>query len=102
MCFAGLWDPSHGENHFTIISAPANTVVARVIDRMPVILPPESWQTWLDPKSTREDLKPLLVTYPAEDMEAWRVTPKVNARGTESAEFMEPLAEYQRDLGLFG
>ena len=52
--FAGLWtgwrDPESGEwlRTCTIITTTANELVAPVHDRMPVILPRESEDAWLD------------------------------------------------------
>ena len=50
--FAGLWErwkPASGDpvETFTIITTDANDAVARIHDRMPVILPKESEDTWL-------------------------------------------------------
>ncbi|MBB5038279.1 SOS response-associated peptidase [Prosthecobacter dejongeii] len=65
MVIAGIYDswyegrdtPSHG---FTMLSAPATPAVQPYNDRMPLILPEEAWQTWLDPISTLEQLAPLM------------------------------------------
>lgn len=50
--FAGLWErwkPSEGEpvETFTIVTTDANEQVARIHDRMPVILPMDALDTWL-------------------------------------------------------
>ena len=55
LALAGLWsswkDPESGERlrTCTIITGEPNSLVARLHDRMPVILGSESWDTWLDP-----------------------------------------------------
>lgn len=54
MGFAGLWEERSDAENFTIVSAPANVVVARVIDRMPVILPQTLWRPWLNPEKTMQ------------------------------------------------
>jgi len=51
---AGLWDhwqdPNGSElETCTIIVTEANSVITPIHDRMPVVLPPEAWRTWLDP-----------------------------------------------------
>lgn len=62
--FAGLWsdwcDPSNGEQivSYTIITTVPNPLVARVHDRMPVILPRDAEMSWLD-KPDKRLLKPL-------------------------------------------
>ncbi|HET6264165.1 MAG TPA: SOS response-associated peptidase, partial [Usitatibacter sp.] len=50
--FAGLWErwkPRDGESveTFTIVTTDANEAVARIHDRMPVILPPDAVEAWL-------------------------------------------------------
>jgi putative SOS response-associated peptidase YedK len=55
LALAGLWsgwrDPSTGEvrRTFTIVTTAADDRLADLHDRMPVIVPPESWAAWLDP-----------------------------------------------------
>ena len=44
-------------------------------DRMPVILPPEDWAAWLDPKPREdESLLSLLKPSNTEQMQAWPVS----------------------------
>ena len=52
---AGLWEVWKGPDgdqeplrSCTIITTDPNPVMATIHDRMPVILPPEAWDTWLD------------------------------------------------------
>ena len=101
MCFAALWESTPGADNFTIVSAPANRVVARVIDRMPVILPQEQWRAWMDEKADPETLLPLLRPFPEELMEAYPVTKMVNQKGFNGPECEVPIALEQPDLGLF-
>ncbi|MCD8141368.1 MAG: SOS response-associated peptidase [Planctomycetaceae bacterium] len=53
LAFAGLWELWRGgdENFvsFTILTTAADATVARIHDRMPVILPSDRWEAWLDP-----------------------------------------------------
>jgi len=51
MVMAALWEESSDAENFAIMSCEPNTVVRRVIDRMPVILPSGAWQPWLDSQS---------------------------------------------------
>ncbi|MDB6118394.1 MAG: hypothetical protein JWO08_2175 [Verrucomicrobiaceae bacterium] len=101
MAFAGLWESRADADNFTIVSAPANSVVARVIDRMPVILPQELWRPWLQADSKAEDLQPMLVPFPSDRMEAYPVTRKVNQKGFDGPECILPIVPEQGDLGLF-
>ena len=63
--FAGLWErwkPADGEpvETFTIITTEANEQVAKIHDRMPVILPMDAIDTWLTapPDEARKLLQP--------------------------------------------
>lgn len=101
MCFAGLWESRPDAAHnFTIVSAPANKVLARVIDRMPVILPEAAWKPWLDRATPAEALKAMLAPFPDDLMEAWPVTRQLNKRGFESPECIEPIVVAQGELKL--
>lgn len=75
LSFAGLWAswrPTKGSDEgrivsCTIITTEANEALRPIHDRMPVVLPPESWGEWLDPANDDvEALHSLLVPAPAE------------------------------------
>ncbi len=95
--FAGLWeswDAPEGEEirTCTIITTEANELLKPIHDRMPVILSRESEAIWLDP--TIEDpemLLPLLMPYPAEEMDVFPVSTKVNSPANDSTDCIEPL-----------
>lgn len=101
MGFAGLWEQRPDEENFTIVSAPANSVVARVIDRMPVILPEALWVPWLDTNASEDELQAMLTPFPSELMGAYPVTRKVNQKGFDGPECIVPIVPDQGDLGLF-
>lgn len=96
--FAGLWevwhDPDGGEwRTFTILTTSANSFMETMHDRMPVILPPESYAQWLDPKELPADvLKPLLKQYDPQAMKAHEVSKLVNRPGMDMPECIVPLA----------
>lgn len=82
--FAGLWeewqDPegSPVENGDLITTSP-NELLLQVHNRMPAILPRFDYALWLDPGvSDREQLFPLLRSYPAQGLEAVPVGAIVN------------------------
>jgi putative SOS response-associated peptidase YedK len=83
MAMAGLWESWRspaGERlrSFAIVTTAANTLLAPVHDRMPVILGPENWPLWLDEAPADPDrLKALLIPYPADDMVIWPVDRRV-------------------------
>ena len=95
--FAGLWDvwrPRGGDPiaSCTIITTAPNELVATLHDRMPVILPPEAYDTWLAPAPlSPEKLMPLLVPYPAEALQAYAVSSLVNSANNEEPGCITPL-----------
>jgi putative SOS response-associated peptidase YedK len=97
--FAGLysqWTSPEGAKicSCAIITTEANDLVASIHDRMPVILPEEKVDIWLDPGCHNEEvLKDLLVPYPSEGMEMYRVSRRVNSPGFDSAENITPSEE---------
>jgi putative SOS response-associated peptidase YedK len=65
LAFAGLWErwePPDAEpvESATIITTDANQTLAEVHDRMPVILSPPEFTTWLDAETPREQIELLL------------------------------------------
>ena len=95
--FAGLWDEWHAPDgsplhSCTIITTTPNRVAAPIHDRMPVILRPEDEDFWLDSAITDpRDLLSLLIPCPAEDMEAYPVSRRVNVPVTDDAELTAPV-----------
>jgi putative SOS response-associated peptidase YedK len=99
--FAGLWESWEGEDgrgnkrtihSTTIITTEANELVGGIHHRMPVILPPESYETWLDTSiQAPEELMPLLVPYPSDAMQAYPVSTRVNRPANDDAECLEPV-----------
>ena len=80
---AGLWErwEKHGEpvESCTILTTDANELMQPIHARMPVILPPEQYGLWLDPRCQDTDkLARLLRPYPSKDMLAYRVGTLVN------------------------
>jgi len=82
--FAGLWEywqSPHGDEILscTIITTQPNQFMADIHNRMPVILPRQAYEQWLDPaEQPPERLQPLLKPYPAEEMTAYPVSRTVN------------------------
>jgi len=70
--FAGLWEEWKGGGEgerlrsTTIVTTTPNEAMARIHDRMPVILPATAWDAWLDPENDDiETLGKLLVPAPS-------------------------------------
>jgi putative SOS response-associated peptidase YedK len=94
--FAGLWeswDKGDGIRSCTIITTDANDLVGEVHNRMPVILHPEDHEMWLDPDfDEREPLTSLLKPFPAEAMETYMVSRRVNKPSNNEPGVVEPAA----------
>ncbi len=97
--FAGLWEEwksPEGEEikSCTILTTQANELLQPLHDRMPVILPQEDYDVWLDPEvQTPELLQPLLHPYPCEAMSSYPVSTIVNSPKHNSPECIAPLRE---------
>ena len=96
--FAGLWETWNAPDgsvvkSTTIITTEPNDLVARVHNRMPVILPASAHELWLDPQERDPaELDELLKPFPAEDMMAYPIATLVNSPGNDVPEVIEPLA----------
>jgi putative SOS response-associated peptidase YedK len=80
---AGLWErwEKGGEpvESCTILTTDANELMQPVHERMPVIIPPDQYGLWLDPRcQDTAKLAALLRPYASQDMLAYRVSTLVN------------------------
>ena len=80
--FAAIWDEWQGDGKLiascAIITTTANELLAPIHDRMPVILRPESQDSWLDGDSEPLTLRNLLAPFPASEMKSHAVSYDVN------------------------
>jgi putative SOS response-associated peptidase YedK len=94
--FAGLWEIwQNGEEvrSCAIITTDANDLMAEIHHRMPVILQPEDYKMWLDSDFDEKDpLTSLLKPYPADAMEAYPVSRRVNKPSNNEPRVVEPAA----------
>jgi putative SOS response-associated peptidase YedK len=98
VAFAGLWEAwigPNGEEQETaaIITTDASPAIAHIHDRMPVIVPPEAFDFWLDPNVDAEMAS--AVIQPAQDgtIEHYPVSRAVNRTANDLAQLVEPLRE---------
>jgi len=102
MALAGLWDrwqPSASAAGAetqrpplytcVIVTCVANALVARLHDRMPVILDAAARERWLDPACANPGA--LLVPCPADELEAWPVSRRVNSPRNDGPELLAPV-----------
>lgn len=94
--FAGLWDHWEADGHTpidscTIITCDANSLVAVIHDRMPVILPPKAYDAWLDPGTRSTDRAALLRPWPDTLTEMWPVGMAVNSPRNNDESLIRPV-----------
>lgn len=97
IAFAGLYeswqDPEGGViDTVTILTCQANRTVAALHDRMPVVLEPEQFETWLDVEGVTAE-EALAILGPAVDdlFEAVEMHPKINDSRKDEPGIQEPL-----------
>jgi putative SOS response-associated peptidase YedK len=75
-----------------ILTTAANQIVAQVHDRMPVILPTQNWDAWLDPGLRDvEELRSTLVPAAPRAVALHPVSDAVNSLRNNSAELVVPV-----------
>ena len=94
---AALWERWHDPvadaalETFTLITTEPNAVVARIHDRMPVILAPDDYAAWLDISAPLDHVEALLAPYHAQPMRAVAVSTRVNSPRVDGPECVTPI-----------
>lgn len=107
LAFAGLWNPAPpqpgtDDGACVILTTDANALVAAVHDRMPVIVPPESYEAWLSgPAAGEGSIASLLRPFPEAGLEAVAVSTAVNSAASEGPQCLAPPPEIPRQGHLF-
>jgi putative SOS response-associated peptidase YedK len=106
--FAGIWDEyedTEGNQFhtFSVITVQANSIVASVQERMPVILDPKEEAVWLNKDSTEADLLGLLKPLEAEYLNHYPVSPRIsdNTADVPSLIIPTPPSDQFGNLTLF-
>jgi putative SOS response-associated peptidase YedK len=96
--FAGLWEYNRDLDitSCTIIVTAANALVAPIHDRMPVILSPDDYATWLSLQTSLADAKALLQPY-AGPMAAYPVSRAVGSPRHDDPRLIEPVEDDDRE-----
>jgi len=77
---------------YTIITTAPNDLLAPIHNRMPVILRQEDEIRWLSHDAlTTEEMHRILAPYPAEGMEAYPVSERVNSTVADDRQVIEPV-----------
>jgi putative SOS response-associated peptidase YedK len=83
LALAGIWEPAaesepDSPGACVILTTDPNALVLPIHDRMPVILPPGHYETWLQEGASAGALRGLLAPFPDEALVAQAVGPTVN------------------------
>ncbi|MFN0253086.1 MAG: SOS response-associated peptidase [Kofleriaceae bacterium] len=96
IAFAGLWARMRTDaglvTSFTIVTGPPNTLVSPIHDRMPIVLDPSAWDTWLDPTVDAEAAHALLVVPSIAGWTVDSVGKGVNSAKNDDPSLIEPVA----------
>ncbi len=97
MAFGGLMEtyaePGGSEiDTGAILTTAANSAIAAIHDRMPVIIRPEDFARWLDCRTSEpRDVADLMAPVPPDYLEAIPISDKVNKVANVGPELLEPV-----------
>jgi putative SOS response-associated peptidase YedK len=96
VAFAGLWEAWMGPNGeevetAAILTTDANQALRHIHTRMPVVIPPEAFDLWLDCANVDGDTASALMVPAQEELfEAYEVSPAVNRAANDSPDLLLP------------
>src|SRR5882757_3666026 len=99
IAYAGLWESWMGPNGeeletAAIVTTRAAGTLARLHDRMPVVVPPEAFDFWLDCRNVDAETAAALFVSAREGLfEAYEVSPAVNRVTNDGPEVLAPASE---------
>ncbi len=92
---AGIWENWKAPGSetwvrtFAVITTTANELLSSIHDRMPVIIPAESYDHWLS--TLDPDPRGLLAPFPSGPMKIWPISTRVNKPVNDDAAILEPV-----------
>ena len=98
---AGITALWRGVRSVSLITTDPNELMRPIHDRMPVIVAPEDYAAWLDPRQRdARELMRFVRPYPAERMSAYRVGPRVSKPENDDPSLIAEAADgpAQREL----
>lgn len=104
---AGIWDRWEGPNSriiesCAIITTKPNKLLKTIHNRMPAIIPPSAFDTWLDPSpESQERALALLKPFEAQKLEAYPVGDYVNNTKNEGEQCILPKSDRYKQQKLF-
>ncbi len=101
LAFAGLWETWTGPNGeeletAAIVTTRANSTLAPIHERMPVIVPPEAFNLWLDCINVDATTAAALIRPAPDDLlEAYEISTSVNRTANDDPKLLEPVVSCQ-------
>jgi putative SOS response-associated peptidase YedK len=95
MSLAGVWEhwqspeSSESVDSFSIVTTAANSFMAKIHTRMPVILSEDQEVKWLDSGTTVSELNEIMKSDKAKDLEMRQVSKRVNSPENNSPEVLD-------------
>lgn len=78
----------------TILTREANSKLSKIHDRMPVLIAPKNWNTWLNPNlENPEEVSKLMPQSPEDFLSAYPVAQAVNSSRSQGRELINPIGE---------
>jgi putative SOS response-associated peptidase YedK len=97
LAFAGLWETWTGPNGeeletAAIVTTRANSTLAPIHDRMPVIVPPEAFDLWLNCNDVdAKTAETMIAPAPDDLLGAYEISTAVNRTANDSPKLLEPV-----------
>lgn len=100
LALAGIWSSSFDRGvTAAILTTHPNALMAPIHSRMPVILPRDLLDAWLEPSATLDELEPMLAPAPEASLRIWPVSTEVNRVAADGPHLLRPI-ELPGTLGL--
>jgi putative SOS response-associated peptidase YedK len=98
LAFAGLWEIWTGPNGeeletAAIVTTRANATLAPLHDRMPVVVPEDAFDLWLDPNADRQIAATVIAPAPDNLLTAYEVSSAVNRAANDDPVLLTPASE---------
>jgi putative SOS response-associated peptidase YedK len=95
LAFAGLWETWTGPNGeeldtAAIVTTEANATLKPLHHRMPVIVPPDAFDLWLDPNADAKFVQSLIAPAADDLLEAYAVSTAVNRAANDGPALLAP------------
>jgi putative SOS response-associated peptidase YedK len=100
LALAGIWSEArHEPSTAAILTTRPNDLLARLHHRMPVILPRDMVDAWLDPAARLAEIEPMLTAADEATLRMWPVSTEVNRVAADGAHLLRAV-DLSPTLGL--